>query len=121
MKQVLQSLLADGKITQVIFQLRQLTQQDADLHNDVLQISARFADNERRRLSNTSDSGTLGTEQNKINEALLSVINKLDNTHKSVELTPNPSDTQANNAAPNIVQKADKIYNIDHIDNADFS
>jgi hypothetical protein len=126
MKQTLQNLLAEGKTAQVIAQLRQSTPHDTDLHKDVLQISARFAHNERERHARTSDNTELSIEQNKINAALLAVIDKLaDNppisTNPNTEGGTARDSWEAGKAAKTIVQNADKIYNIDHIDNANFS
>ena len=78
MKQTLQNLLADGKTKQVIDQLRQVTQHDADLHNEVLQLSARFEELERQNRLGLSDSANISLERNRINNALLSVVNRLD-------------------------------------------
>jgi Effector-associated domain 11 len=117
MKQSLQNLLAEGKTAQVIAQLRQSTSHDTDLHKEVLQISARFARNERERHAGTADNSELGIEQNKINAALLAAIDKLEDNPP----LPTNSNTEGGNSAKTIVQNADKIYNIAHIDNANFS
>ena len=43
MKQTLRHLIAEGNTKQVLAQLRQLTENDADLNAKVVQLSARFA------------------------------------------------------------------------------
>ena len=80
MKQTLQNLLAEGKTKQVIDQLRQVTQKDTDLHDEVLQLSARFEEIERQNRMGLSDSANISLERNRINNALLSVVNRLDGT-----------------------------------------
>lgn len=48
-KTELRNLLADGKTNRVLTELRNLSADDIDLHNEVLQISAQFAENDRKR------------------------------------------------------------------------
>ena len=76
-KQNLHSLLADGKTEQVIAQLRQLTTGDKDLHQQVLMLAARLTENERQRHSGTSAQDDISIERNKINNALLAVMDQL--------------------------------------------
>lgn len=78
MKQTLQNLLAEGKTKQVIDQLRQVTRPDADLHDEVLQLSARFEEMEKQNRLNLSENADIGLERNRINNALLSVVNRLE-------------------------------------------
>jgi regulator of replication initiation timing len=114
MKQHLRSLLANGNTRQVIDQLLQATQQLPDLHNEVVQISARFAQMERQNRLGTEAHDTLTIERNKINAALLEIIGQLpDETTKT--------NTPEKPEGKTIIQNADKIYNIGHIDKADFS
>ena len=54
-KKKLRSLLADGKINQVLAELRNLTANDSDLYNEVLQVSAQFAENDRQRRLNIAN------------------------------------------------------------------
>lgn len=75
--QVLQHLLADGKTRHVIEQLLRLTATDRDQQNEVLQLSAQFAELERQSRLNVTDPKLLGTERNRINAALLAVIDRL--------------------------------------------
>ena len=78
MKQTLQNLLADGKTKQALDQLRQLHIADTDLNAEVVQVSARFAQYERQQRMGVEDPSVLGIELRKINSALLSVIDRLD-------------------------------------------
>ena len=77
MKQTLRNLIADGKIKQAIDQLRSLTHADADLNRDVNLLAARFAKYEQQYLGDLADPSVLGIESNKINNALLALIDKL--------------------------------------------
>ncbi len=116
MKQTLQTLLAEGKTAQVLAELRKLSLSDSELTNAILQTSARFAEMERQQHAGTLAQTELGIERNKINAALLAMIDRLDD---GVGVTS--SQTAATTAPQTIVQNAEKIYNINHIDKADFS
>lgn len=116
MKQVLQNLIADNKLDKVIAQLLQVGQSDIDLKKEVVLLSNRFAENERKDKMNITDSKDYNVERNRIIDALLYVIDKL------------PDDIEVQNTATEntpkgnmTIQNADKIYNIQHIDNANFS
>jgi Effector-associated domain 11 len=87
MKQTLQNLLAEGKTKQVIDLLREVTKQDTDLHGEVLQLSARFEEMERQNRLNISETANINLERNRINNALLSVVNRLDDTSTPSVLT----------------------------------
>lgn len=116
MKKTLQDLLAEGKTAQVIDQLRQLMASDKDLHQQVLLTATRFADYEKQKHADTVAFDPLSIERNKINAALLHFIEQLPDhtvdTAKDADTLPKP---------PTMIQNAEKIYNIDHIDNANFS
>lgn len=83
MKQALRDLLAAGKTAKVIDQLRKLVANDTDLSNEVTMLSARFKNNEREKHLNTGDPDLLGIEHNRINSALLDVIERWDGTSRS--------------------------------------
>lgn len=102
MKQTLRNLLAEGKTKQVIDKLRQYNIADADLNAEVVQLSARFAQYERKQRMGLEDSSVLDRELNKINNALLSVIDRLEVTtsqtseqvtssHPPTAATPKPN------------------------------
>lgn len=76
-RQALQKLLADGKARQVIEQLLLLTADERDLQNEVLQLSAQFAELERQSHLDVADPKLLETKRNRINAALLAVIDRL--------------------------------------------
>lgn len=83
MKQTLQNLLSEGKTKQVIAELRQLTTNDTDLKAEIVQLSARFSKYEKRHLGNLEDPSVLDIELNRINNALLAIIDRLDKTEQS--------------------------------------
>ena len=78
MQQTLRHLIADGKTKQAIAELRRLTASDSDANNAVNLLSNRFAEYEKQKLGNLEDPSVLGIELNKINNALLVQINRLD-------------------------------------------
>jgi hypothetical protein len=119
MKEMLRKLLAEGKIKPVFAQLRQAAQQDADWQNDIVLLSGRFATMERQNRQGTADPATLNIERSKIIAALLEMIEQLEPANPPAT-TPNPP-VEGNKATKSIIQNADKIYNIEHIDNANFS
>lgn len=102
----LQIMVAQGKTAQVIERLLKLTASDSDLHNQFILLSSRFTAYEKQRIDETLDISSLNIERNKINNSLLALLERL-----PPHLT----------AAANKNQTADKIYNINHIDNANFS
>jgi hypothetical protein len=119
MKEILRNRLAEGKIKPVFEQLRQAAQQDADWQNEIILLSGRFATMERQNRLGTADPATINIERNKINEALLEMIEQLEPANPPAPLPNNP--VQTSKEPKSIIQKADKIYNIERIDNAHFS
>ncbi len=79
MQQTLRNLIADGKTAKVIAELRRLTASDADLHSEVNLLAARFSKYEKQHLGNLEAANVLDIELNRINNALLAVIDKLNN------------------------------------------
>jgi hypothetical protein len=77
MKSKLQSLIAEGKTSAVIDELISLTKKDSELHNQVIQISARLEEIEKQNRLGITDNSFLNTERNKINNALISIIDRL--------------------------------------------
>ncbi|MEI7587142.1 hypothetical protein [Runella sp.] len=81
MNHPLRTALAQGKTKQVIAELLKLTTHDADLHNQVVQLSARFAQYERQQLGNLESSSVLGIELNKINVTVMAIIDELEESN----------------------------------------
>lgn len=115
MKRVLNDLLAQGKTAQVLAQLRSLSLSDSDLAGAIIQTSARFAEMERQQHAGTLAQDDLGVERNKINAAVLNLIENLPDDATSAKSASSTSDGKT------VIQNADKIYNIQHIDKANFS
>jgi Effector-associated domain 11 len=121
MRNTLRNLLADGKTKQAIEQALQLASADKDWQHRMLLIAARFNAYERQQLGGLEDASQLGIELNKINKALLATIEELPED-ASPNVSSGVSSSQADTSqSPTIIQNAEKIYNIDHIDNANFS
>ncbi|MBI1227102.1 MAG: hypothetical protein GC192_17860 [Bacteroidetes bacterium] len=94
------TLLAQGRTGQVIEQLLALTALDKYLNNEVILLSSRYAAYQRKLNNGTVSSSSLSIDLNRINQALIAIIDKL---------------------PPNLAAAANKVYNINHIDNANFS
>lgn len=77
MEQTLRNLIADGKTAKVIAELRRLTPSDEDLKNEIDILSSRFSRHQTQYHLGLEDSTLLNNELNKINNALLAVIDKL--------------------------------------------
>ncbi len=77
MQSSLKSLLADGKIKQVIEQLLLHSKSDEDLHNEAVALSARFRKYNREKHGNTASSEELNIELNRIQNAALDLIDRL--------------------------------------------
>jgi hypothetical protein len=74
MEQTIRNLIAEGKTKEAIAQLQTLTASNKVLHNDVVQLSARFSKYEKQHLGNLEDPALLGRELNQINQALLATL-----------------------------------------------
>ncbi len=85
----------------------------------VILLSARFATLERENRFGVVDAATLNMERNRINAALSHVIDEF------ADVNPPPathkSDVEDSKSPKTVIQNAEKIYNIDRIDNANFS
>lgn len=78
MKQTLRQLIAKGKTKEVIAELMHLTAYDIDLNNEVNILSARFTKYKTQYHLGLEDSALLNIESNRINNALLDIIDRLD-------------------------------------------
>ena len=113
MKQTLQNLVAEGKTKKVLEELKELTQSKVGLQKELILINARFTELEKKTLLDIEESRPLSIERNKINHALLELIDRLDSGEDNHAISETPT--------PTIIQNAEKIYKINHIDNANFS
>ena len=75
--QQLQKRLAEGKTEQVIEKLLEIVPEQHDLYQEIVLLSARFGNHSKTEMRNTSSLQEQAVSVNKINEALLSIIDKL--------------------------------------------
>ena len=78
----LKSLLAEGRTNRVIQALLDLTKHDGDLHNEAIQLSARFNQYNREKHGNTAPTEELNIELNRIHGAALDLIERLPDRNK---------------------------------------
>ncbi len=78
MKQILRNLIAESKTKEVIAELRRLTTSDRDLNNEINIMAARFTKYKTQYHLGLEDTTPLNIELNKINNALLDIIDRLD-------------------------------------------
>jgi len=81
MKQTIQAYLDNADIESAIFELREYakTQQNNDLINDLILLSARLSVVERKEYQRTDSSENIGIERNRILAALLPICETLPN------------------------------------------
>jgi Effector-associated domain 11 len=91
LKSMLLNLIAEGKTKQVVNKLRELNLADTDLNAEVVQLSARFSQYERQVRMGMEDPSILRMELNKINNALLFVINRLEKNDTVISETASTS------------------------------
>lgn len=111
--QNIRELIASGHLSKALQQLQPFLQDSPKLNEAILQ-SSRFIEIQKQiRIGVVSDE----TADLKKNQIRASVLDLLD------ELEGKGTDPLIKEAAsqPQIIQNAEKIYNIDHIDKADFS
>ena len=112
--QNLKTQIALGDIDHVLKQLNQ-SLEGSSHHNDIIMISGRLANLQKQvRMGIISQSQATLTN-NQINASLIDFLDQLDKNNSTTNQTP------TNQSGTTIIQKADKIYNIDNIDNANFS
>jgi len=79
----LRNKLAEGRIEEVITELRKISINDLHIHNEILQISAQYVENERRIRLNIVNQEAGLIERNRIHNSILSVIDHLPD-HKDI-------------------------------------
>jgi len=78
-KKKIQNLIAEARTEEALVQLRSFNYSDRDLRNQINLLSARFTKNKKQRLLGITDDRELNVELNKINAALLEVVEGLEN------------------------------------------
>lgn len=82
MKINLRQLLAEGKTDKVLAALLHTAILDGDDRDMALQLSARYAENERQQHAGTLAQEAYSLERNKINAAVLAVVRRLDDEER---------------------------------------
>lgn len=77
-KKALKASLSQGETKQVLAHLLNITTANTDLHHQAIQLSARFAEYENKKLGNLEEPNLLNVELNKINQTALAIIEKLE-------------------------------------------
>jgi hypothetical protein len=94
MKQTLRNLIAEGKTAKMLINLRKITLTDDNLKNEVSLIAARFSELERQNRLGFTDPSVSVLELNKINYALLDIIDQLkDNDTDGFQLIEDTTDS----------------------------
>lgn len=93
MKQSLKATLAKGDTKQVLAELLKITTGNTDLHSQVIQLSARFAEYEKKQLRNLEDPAVLDITLAKINQAILAIIEDLSPSEIASEADKTPVKT----------------------------
>ncbi|MFN7120179.1 MAG: hypothetical protein ACK4TA_25540 [Saprospiraceae bacterium] len=84
-RKALKDLISKGKIKAALEQLIILTQHNADLHNEVIHLKARWTEHQRQKRLHTTDNNDLNREAARIQITLLEIID-----HISEEVTAHP-------------------------------
>lgn len=109
----IRKLIANDNLPEAIRQLNALFKNSAKLNEAILQ-SARFEDISRQIRIGVVTAEEANLEKNKIRMGILDLLNTL-------EVSDDPGLAQEiENKAITVIQNAEKIYNIDRIDNANF-
>ena len=111
----IRELIAKDKMTAAIKALREIVS-SSDQLDAVIAQSGRY-----NNILHHFRQGTQTTDQTsaQLNQFRLDLLQLLQEMEHGIEGAPTPIQEVANQ--PQIIQNAEKIYNIDHIDNANFS
>lgn len=111
--QNIRNLIAKDQLSKVFQQLQQFLQDSPKLNEAILQ-SGRFAEIQTQIRTGLVSQDTANLAKNQIRASLLDLLNELEGKGTDPLIKEVASQ-------PQIIQNAEKIYNIDHIDNANFS
>lgn len=101
----IQQLIAQARLAEALDALQESV--PVHLKNDALQLRSRLNELQRKERLGIIDGKDANLERNQITAAAIDLFNQIDTADTPVGKT--------------IIQNAEKIYNIDRIDNADFS
>ena len=113
----IRDLIAKNEIKEAIKLLRQILKHSPKL-DEVLQQSSRFSALRKEIRQDTIDYEDVTATENKISKALLELISEVDDQMKTPEIK---AEFESASGGKTLIQNAEKIYNIDHIDNATFN
>ncbi len=106
-------LIAKDEIDSVLQKL-QLFLKDSPRLSDAIQQSGRFAALQRQILKGVIDERDAALSRNQIRASILALLDEMEGKGSDTNI-------QAVMKDPTLIQQAEKIYNIGHIDKADFS
>ncbi len=105
----IQQLIAQARLPEALAALKEYL--PTHLQNEVLQLQSRLQELQRKERLGIIDNANANLERNKITAAALDLYSNPDRAAAPEEHTTGKT----------IIQNAEKIYNIDKIDKADFS
>lgn len=108
--------IAQDELPQALVQLKTLLENSPQL-DEVLLQSGRFSELRKRIRTGVIREADADVTKNRLREGLLDLLRELEER----DSTNAESSQSAKDGRTTIHQQADKIYNIDHIDNANFS
>ena len=111
----MRKLIANDNLNAVIRQLNGLLDNSPKLDEAILQ-SARFQDIRKQIRLGIVSNTEANLTKNQIRAGLLELLREMEEQGKQTEIAE-----EMNNATATMNQKAEKIYNINKIDKADFS
>lgn len=114
----LRQLVAQDKLDEALAQLNSLLE-NSPLLNDALQLAGRFAGVRKQIRLGTVNHVDATLTQNQIRVGLLDLLQEIETQQVAQPAIQKEIGRAA--AGKTIIQNADKIYNIDHIDEATFS
>lgn len=111
----IRQFIAKDDLPQALAQLQQLLAGHPEMDEAILQ-SGRYADLRKRIRKGTIREADAEVNKNRLREGLLDLLREVEENTGAIG-----EERKAPSAGTTINQQADKIYNIDHIDNANFS
>lgn len=105
----MQQLIAEARLPEALVALKETL--PPHLQNDIVHLQSRLSELQRKQRMGIVDGQDANLERNQITAAALDLCNQIDTSVPT-------ADTKEGKI---IIQNAEKIYNIDRIDNANFS
>lgn len=115
-KSELLQLIQNAKIESAIQKFLAYAADDSDMQDELSLLSAQYTLNEKKNNRNTIAQSDYQLAWNKVSNALIALVKQWEEPADTPS-SPTPDTSKSNTT----IQHADKIYNIQHIDNANFS